>query len=306
MYKVGIDIGSTTLKLAVTDEDGKIVYSRYERHCAKAREVLIDTLQDLLESVGDADMRAKITGTVGMGISEQYDIPFVQEVVAAARAVREFYPSAQSMIDIGGEDAKIVFFKDGEVKDLRMNGNCAGGTGAFIEQMAVILGVGVDELNTLALNSNQIYPIASRCGVFCKTDIQNLVANNVSRENIAASIFHAVAVQTIITLAHGFDIKPPILLCGGPLTLIPALRKAFVEYLNISDSNLILPQNGTQLPALGATLFDTDDQPVSKLSSLIDRLKGQGRAVGRKSVLSPIFSSEADYDVWKKEYLHTG
>lgn len=109
MYKVGIDIGSTTLKLAVTDEDGKIVYSRYERHCAKAREVLIDTLQDLLESVGDADMRAKITGTVGMGISEQYDIPFVQEVVAAARAVREFYPSAQSMIDIGGEDAKIVF-----------------------------------------------------------------------------------------------------------------------------------------------------------------------------------------------------
>lgn len=192
------------------------------------------------------------------------------------------------------------------MKDLRMNGNCAGGTGAFIEQMAVILGVGVDELNTLALNSNQIYPIASRCGVFCKTDIQNLVANNVSRENIAASIFHAVAVQTIITLAHGFDIKPPILLCGGPLTLIPALRKAFVEYLNISDSNLILPQNGTQLPALGATLFDTDDQPVSKLSSLIDRLKGQGRAVGRKSVLSPIFSSEADYDVWKKEYLHTG
>ena len=119
MYKVGIDIGSTTLKLAVTDEAGVIVYSKYKRHCAKAREVLIDTLQDLSETVGDVDMCAKITGTVGMGISEQYDIPFVQEVVAAARAVKELYPSAQSMIDIGGEDAKIVFFKDGEVKDLR-------------------------------------------------------------------------------------------------------------------------------------------------------------------------------------------
>lgn len=306
MYKVGIDIGSTTLKLAVTDEAGVIVYSKYKRHCAKAREVLIDTLQDLSETVGDVDMCAKITGTVGMGISEQYDIPFVQEVVAAARAVKELYPSAQSMIDIGGEDAKIVFFKDGEVKDLRMNGNCAGGTGAFIEQMAVILGVGVDDLNTLALNSNQIYPIASRCGVFCKTDIQNLVANNVSRENIAASIFHAVAVQTIITLAHGFDIKPPILLCGGPLTLIPALRKAFVDYLKIKDTDLILPQNGTQLPALGATLFETGDEPAIKLSSLIRRLKGQGKTVERKSVLSPIFTGEDDYKVWKKRISEHG
>ena len=157
----------------------------------------------------------RVTGSVGMGFAERYAIPFVQEVVAAAKAIRKDYISTQSMIDIGGEDAKVVFFKDGKAMDLRMNGNCAGGTGAFIDQMAIILGVDVDELNRLALAAKQIYPIASRCGVFCKTDIQNLIAKNASREDIAASIFHAVAVQTVITLAHGYEIKSPVLFCGG-------------------------------------------------------------------------------------------
>ena len=137
-------------------------------------------------------------------------LPFVQEVVAATNYVRREHPHTATMIDIGGEDAKVVFFQDGQATDLRMNGNCAGGTGAFIDQMAILLGVSIDELNELALRSNQVYSIASRCGVFCKTDIQNLIAKNISKENIAASIFHAVAVQTTVTLARGCNIVAPV------------------------------------------------------------------------------------------------
>ena len=229
MRKIGIDVGSTTVKVVALDEQGSVCFSRYKRHHARAREVVADMLGELLQEQGDVEACACITGSVGMGMSERHSIPFIQEVVAATKAIQQDYPQVASMIDIGGEDAKIVFFEHGEAADLRMNGNCAGGTGAFIDQMAVILGTDVDELNRLALKAGRIYPIASRCGVFCKTDIQNLVARNVSREDIAASIFHAVAVQTVMTLAHGWDIKAPVLFCGGPLTFIPALRKAFAE-----------------------------------------------------------------------------
>lgn len=197
MIRMGIDIGSTTAKLVAVDEYDKILFSKYERHHAKAKETIIHFLRELFSLLGDADISVKITGSIGMGISEKCSLPFVQEVVAATKAIQQGYPHVGSMIDIGGEDAKVVFFKDAEAIDLRMNGNCAGGTGAFIDQMAVILGVNVEELNRLALNATRVYPIASRCGVFCKTDIQNLVARNVSREDIAASIFHAVAVQTV-------------------------------------------------------------------------------------------------------------
>lgn len=181
-----------------------------------------------------------------------------------------------------------------------MNGNCAGGTGAFIDQMAVILGTDVDELNRMALKAQRIYPIASRCGVFCKTDIQNLIAKNVSREDIAASIFHAVAVQTVVTLAHGWDIKPPVLFCGGPLTFIPALRKAFVEYLHLQENDLILPANGTLLPATGAALSRTEKDSTCRLSNLITRLTTETNATYHSYGLQPIFSSAADYENWEK------
>lgn len=224
MLRLGLDIGSTTVKLVAIDDGGKVCFTRYGRHNAQMSEVVQSFLAELLGEVGDTEVSLRVTGSVGMGLSERYSLPFVPEVVATTKAVQSLYRSANTMIDIGGEDAKIVFFKDGEAEDLRMNGNCAGGTGAFIDQMAIILGVTADELNDLALQATRTYPIASRCGVFCKTDIQNLVAKNVSRENIAASIFHAVAVQTVTTLAHGYDIKPPVLFCGGPLTFVPALR----------------------------------------------------------------------------------
>lgn len=300
MRKIGIDVGSTTVKVVVLDEQGSVCFSRYKRHHARAREVVADMLGELLQEQGDVEACACITGSVGMGMSERHSIPFIQEVVAATKAIQQDYPQVASMIDIGGEDAKIVFFEHGEAADLRMNGNCAGGTGAFIDQMAVILGTDVDELNRLALKAGRIYPIASRCGVFCKTDIQNLVARNVSREDIAASIFHAVAVQTVMTLAHGWDIKAPVLFCGGPLTFIPALRKAFAEYLHLREDEMVLPANGTLLPATGAALSRGEEDETFKLSALIARLSEASAAAGHPCGLKPIFSGAGDYAGWEK------
>ena len=300
MRKIGIDVGSTTVKVVALDEQGRVCFSRYKRHHARAREVVADMLGELLQEQGDVEACACITGSVGMGMSERHSIPFIQEVVAATKAIQQDYPQVASMIDIGGEDAKIVFFEHGEAADLRMNGNCAGGTGAFIDQMAVILGTDVDELNRLALKAGRIYPIASRCGVFCKTDIQNLVARNVSREDIAASIFHAVAVQTVMTLAHGWDIKAPVLFCGGPLTFIPALRKAFAEYLHLREDEIVLPANGTLLPATGAALSRGEEDETFKLSALIARLSEASAAADHPCGLKPVFSSAGDYAVWEK------
>ncbi len=300
MRKIGIDVGSTTVKVVALDEQGSVCFSRYKRHHARAREVVADMLGELLQEQGDVEACACITGSVGMGMSERHSIPFIQEVVAATKAIQQDYPQVASMIDIGGEDAKIVFFEHGEATDLRMNGNCAGGTGAFIDQMAVILGTDVDELNRLALKAGRIYPIASRCGVFCKTDIQNLVARNVSREDIAASIFHAVAVQTVMTLAHGWDIKAPVLFCGGPLTFIPALRKAFAEYLHLREDEMVLPANGTLLPATGAALSRGEENETFKLSALIARLSEASAAADHPCGLKPVFSSAGDYAVWEK------
>lgn len=293
-------MGSTTVKVTVLNERGDLIFSRYKRHHAKAKEIVTGILQELLQEKGDIDVCLCITGSVGMGMSEQYAIPFIQEVVAATKAIQQHYPEVTSMIDIGGEDAKIVFFTHGEPADLRMNGNCAGGTGAFIDQMAVILGTDVDELNQLALKATHVYPIASRCGVFCKTDIQNLVAKNVSREDIAASIFHAVTVQTVVTLAHGYDIKAPVLFCGGPLTFIPALRKAFMEYLHLKDEDVILPENGTLLPALGAALSRTEKDPSEPLSKLIERLQAPGQSNRQSQGLASIFTSPEEYQQWEK------
>lgn len=299
MYRLGLDVGSTTAKLVVLDSDGKIVFSKYERHNARTREVVMASLKEVMSIYGDTEVALHITGSIGMGISEKCNLPFVQEVVAATKAIRSHYPQVSTMIDIGGEDAKVVFFKNGEASDLRMNGNCAGGTGAFIDQMAIILGVDVNELSRLAMNADQVFSIASRCGVFCKTDIQNLIAKNVSRENISASIFHAVAVQTIVTLAHGCDIKAPVLFCGGPLTFIPALRKAFVDYLSLKEEDVVIPENGSLLPAIGAALSDVDDDKVFRLSDLMETVNTGLTTVRTLSTgLKPVFESKEDYDKW--------
>ncbi len=303
MVRIGVDIGSTTIKMVAIDETGKILFSKYSRHNAQAHNVLLSYLNELQAKTGDEDSSLRITGSVGMGIAEKCALPFVQEVVAAAKAITKDYPQVKTMIDIGGEDAKVVFFKDGAARNLRMNGNCAGGTGAFIDQMAVLLGVNTEELNDLARRATQIHPIASRCGVFCKTDIQNLIAQNVSREDIAASIFHAVAVQTVVTLAHGCDIQPPVLFCGGPLSFIPALRKAFVDYLSLRDEDIIIPAMGTLLPAYGSALSDIREANGSrKISQFIEEIKTKGTlsAGNTRGNLSPIFTSKKEYEGWQE------
>ena len=301
--KLGMDVGSTTVKLVAVGKQGDVIYTRYGRHHAQVRPVIENCLQELLSTVGDVPVSVRVTGSIGMGLAEQCEWPFVQEVVAAARAIRQEHPEVRSMIDIGGEDAKVVFFQNGEAKDLRMNGNCAGGTGSFIDQMAVILGVDVADLDSLAARSTKVYPIASRCGVFCKTDIQNLVARNVGREDIAASIFHAVAVQTVVTLAHGCDIRPPVLFCGGPLTFLPQLRRAFKDYLSLDEADIVLPANGTQLPALGAALYElpAEQEKVCLLSQLLAYFRNESRWKGKgaEAGLPPIFRNEADYRTWQ-------
>ena len=306
MLNIGIDIGSTTAKMVASDDKGNIYHTVYVRHGARIREILAEFFDTLQKKAGDTEVSVCFTGSIGMGVAEKTGLPFVQEVVAAANAIRKNYPGVSTMIDIGGEDAKVVFFGPGNATDLRMNGNCAGGTGAFIDQMAIILDVPVDVLGDLALKAGRVYPVASRCGVFCKTDIQNLIARNVSREDIAASIFHAVTIQTVVTLAHGRQIEPPVLFCGGPLTFIPALRKSFADYLSLKEDDIVLPENGSLLTASGAALEAAGkaSMSLSALSAMIDSMLGAARSVS--GGLPPIFRDQAHYDGWKARISASG
>ena len=297
-YSLGLDIGSTTIKAVALDESGKVVFTSYERHNAKVREAL-ESLLDRVAGVAD-EATVHLTGSVAMGVAERCHLPFVQEVVAATNYIRREHGDIATMIDIGGEDAKVVFFDHGEVSDLRMNGNCAGGTGAFIDQMAILLGVTTRDLDRLAANARKVYPVASRCGVFGKTDIQNLIAKNVSREDIAASVFHAVAVQVVVTLAHGCAIEPPVLLCGGPLSFLPALRKAFADYLNIPSESMIAPDDSHLIPAWGAALAG-GDAPAMSIAALRDTV---GRTLAHVTLghegLDPIFAGDDDRRRWQQ------
>ena len=306
-FHIGLDIGSTTIKGAVTDESGKVVYSNYERHGARIREKIIDFLMGFYQKAGDVQVSTTMTGSIGMGIAERYGLSFIQEVVSAARYMRLYHPDITTMIDIGGEDAKVIFFYEGKSPDLRMNGNCAGGTGAFIDQMAILLNVSIEEMYRMALQSERIYPIASRCGVFCKTDIQNLIAKNANRNDIAASIFHAVAVQTVVTLSHGQDISAPLLFCGGPLTFIPALRKAFANYLGMEESGIVLPKDSQLIPALGAAisnrLYGNGDK--ERLSHLLERIKRNNiTSCSEDRHFPPLFQNEEELKKWQEEKQH--
>jgi predicted CoA-substrate-specific enzyme activase len=302
-YRVGLDIGSTTIKMVVINAKDDVVMTRYERHQARVPDLLREYLGTLHDNFGNEEITFCITGSIGMGVAEKYGLPFEQEVVAATHYIHKYHPNVSSMIDIGGEDAKVVFLNKGGTTDLRMNGNCAGGTGAFIDQMAILLGIDVDTLGQLALKAQHVYSIASRCGVFCKTDIQNLIAKNVSKEDIAASIFHAVAVQTVVTLAHGYDIKAPLLFCGGPLSFIPALRKAFTDYLHLNgEGDTVLPANSHLIPAWGAALSGNSvTTSVDLLTSLVASQPASEHQV--TNALSAIFDNDADYKKWKVEKL---
>ena len=298
-YSMGLDIGSTTIKAVVLDGAGKPVLTHYERHGARIREKLLALLDAVAAQIGPADVALRLTGSVGMGVAEACGLDFVQEVVAATHYVRAHCSQAAAMIDIGGEDAKVVLFSGGRVADMRMNGNCAGGTGAFIDQMAILLGVTAAGLSDLALRARRVYPIASRCGVFSKTDIQNLMARNASREDIAASVFHAVAVQVVVTLAHGCDIGAPVLFCGGPLTFLPALRRAFEDYLHLAGSDVVLPADSHLAPAWGAALTpgSAAAQPLVRLAATV-RARLSAAAPPRHG-LEPIFRDAEELRQWR-------
>ena len=283
--RMGIDIGSITAKVALLGPDNDIQFSAYQRHKAKIDGTLLMILEDARQALGDVQVNLLVTGSAGMGVTEQYNLPFIQEVVASAEVVNQLYPEVKTLIDIGGEDAKMIFFGSNGIPDIRMNGSCAGGTGAFIDEMATLLDISALELNNLAEQHTTIYPIASRCGVFAKTDVQNLLSREIPREDVAASVFHALVYQTLATLSRGCEPVPLFVFSGGPLTFLPALKNAFMEVLQLTPDCVLDVEKSELLPAIGAALADKSERQGFHLSRLIERLRqsnGQSRTLGRK------------------------
>ena len=297
--RLGVDIGSTTAKAVLLNDSGVIIFSRYIRHKARIRSCIHSLMQEVLDAFGDVFIEFSITGSAGMGLAEQLDLDFVQEVIAASEVIQCVFPDTHTLIDIGGEDAKMIFFERGKVPDIRMNGSCAGGTGAFIDQIAGLLNVPVENLNEVAQKSTQIYPIASRCGVFAKTDVQNLISRKIPISDIAASAFHAIALQTINSLARGVDLHSKIVCVGGPLTFISELRKAFFSVLSLPSSDFVFPQNGELFPAWGAALLARDSSSVL-LSDLILLLNRVPEKV-TSTRLEPLFYDESEFEYWKQQ-----
>ncbi|MGD8778022.1 MAG: acyl-CoA dehydratase activase-related protein [Ignavibacteria bacterium] len=299
-YKIGIDIGSTTAKVVLTDESDTTIYTDYIRHNTLISETLLTLLNNIYSTYGDIIVRPVFSGSAAMGIAENSNFPFVQEVIAAASLVRSKHPAINSLIDIGGEDAKLILFNNLKKPDIKMNGNCAGGTGAYIDQMATILNVSIPGLNDLAWQSSKIYPIASRCGVFAKTDVQNLISRKISTADIAASIFEAVACQTINSLARGCTIKSPVLFCGGPLTYINYLRKAFSGLLNIKHENIIVPEHAELFTAMGASLSTNGNSKALKISEVIRLINSPRKIFKDSNTLNPLFNNEAEVTHWNR------
>ncbi len=298
--RIGIDVGSTTLKIVLLDSNNNILYKTYRRHKTDFNSLLVEEITKISAEFKGATFSIGVTGSAGMGIADRIKIDFFQEVVASIEAIRHFVPEATTLIDLGGEDAKMVFFTKNKQADIRMNGTCAGGTGAFIDQMADLMKLSPSELGKEALKYDKIYPVASRCGVFAKTDVQNLISRNIPVANIAMSIFHTVALQSVTSLARGHDIIPKIVCIGGPLTFIEALRNAFVDVLKINNSDLILPENSEFFPAIGAALLSKEDFVINSFDNLIKELSYK-TAENDEESLTPLFANADEYEDWKKQ-----
>ena len=258
ILRMGIDIGSTTIKIVLLSPDDKLLFRSYNRHRSDIRSTMLTSCTEVLDKIEelygcDVNLSIIATGSGGLSISKVLDIPFIQEVSAATEAVRSLIPDTDVVIELGGEDAKITYFQDGNT-DQRMNSSCAGGTGAFIDQMASLLETDAKGLNDLAVNANMVYPIAARCGVFAKTDIQPLINEGARREDIAKSIFQAVVVQTISGLACGRPIRGNVAFLGGPLHFLPSLKKAFIETLKLGEENIRSSEHAEIFVALGAAM----------------------------------------------------
>lgn len=288
---LGIDIGSTTVKIAVMQKE-RIVFSDYERHYANIQETLALLLSRAREQLGEIRIRPGITGSGGLTLSRHLHIPFTQEVVAVATALKAEAPQTDVAIELGGEDAKIIYFTGGI--DQRMNGICAGGTGSFIDQMAALLQTDAAGLNQYAENYQMIYPIAARCGVFAKSDIQPLINEGATREDLAASIFQAVVNQTISGLACGKPIRGTVAFLGGPLHFLPQLRRAFTRTLNLDKEHTIAPKHSHLFAAIGAAM--NAEGEVLSLSDMIHSLSAGIRMDAEINRMEPLFSSREDYD----------
>ena len=308
MNRIGIDIGSTTAKLVAIDEKGEVLLSRYKRHNADIKNTLLSFWEELEKQFPGQECWLKMTGSAGMGVCERYGFNFIQEVIALNFYAKNYCKDLKTIIDIGGEDAKIIFINENALPDMRMNGNCAGGTGAFIDQMAAILGMSIEEMDQAAAKAQHIHPIASRCGVFSKTDVQNLVAKNVSRADICASIFHAIAVQVVASLSRGHEIKPKILFCGGPLAFIASLRQAFKDYLNLQEEYIFQAENANMLTATGCALsidpLKSRAYTPQELTDLVLHTPDLEKADA--FALPSLFKDETELAAWRQRKARTG
>ena len=297
--RIGIDVGSTTVKVVILNEDKQLIFKKYQRHFADVANCVLDVLKQA-QKVYDGPAKLTITGSAGMGLAEILDLAFVQEVIACTEAIEEKIPQTDVAIELGGEDAKITFF-EGSLEQ-RMNGSCAGGTGAFIDQMAALLQTDAVGLNELAKNYEQIYPIASRCGVFAKTDVQPLINEGASRNDIAASIFQAVVNQTIAGLASGRKIKGNVAFLGGPLTFLSELRHRFIETLQLLPEQVIFPDDSQYYVAIGAAILANNGQ-TRTIDSLIQQLESQKNArVSVSQTLPPLFKNQAELAEFQKRH----
>ena len=294
MYRIGLDIGSTTIKAVVLDEKDNIIYKSYQRHRAMIKEKTQELLSEMEASIPENEPASLvITGSAGMGMAERIGVGFVQEVIATQIAVESYPETIDAVIELGGEDAKVLFLTGGV--EVRMNGSCAGGTGAFIDQMAVLLDVDLEQLNELAKKAKRIYPIASRCGVFAKTDIQPLLNQGAAKEDIALSIYHAVVNQTIGGLAQGRDFVGRIMFLGGPLSFMDALQKSFVDVLKLTPDQAVFPENAQYYVAYGAALYANREKPVN-LASLAEKIKSSNQELAEGNYLDPLFANQEEYD----------
>ncbi|MCI8726140.1 MAG: 2-hydroxyacyl-CoA dehydratase [Hungatella sp.] len=312
-YLLGIDIGSTTVKIAILDNTyakeqsspggqsqiQAVVFSGYERHFANIQETLAALLRKAYEKLGSIDLYPVITGSGGLTLSKHLEVPFVQEVVAVATSLKDYAPETDVAIELGGEDAKIIYFTGGI--DQRMNGICAGGTGSFIDQMASLLQTDAGGLNEYAKNYQMIYPIAARCGVFAKSDIQPLINEGATMEDLSASIFQAVVNQTISGLACGKPIRGNVAFLGGPLHFLPELRQAFVRTLHLTPEQTIAPGHSHLFAALGAAMNSNRESLIS-LESLIDRLENGIQMDFEVKRMEPLFASSKEYDTFVKRH----
>lgn len=292
-YTLGIDIGSTTVKIAILDENETLLFADYERHFANIQETLADLLQKAHDKLGELSLCPVITGSGGLTLATHLDIPFVQEVIAVSTSLQKMAPQTDVAIELGGEDAKIIYFEGGNIEQ-RMNGICAGGTGSFIDQMASLLQSDASGLNEYARNYKALYPIAARCGVFAKTDIQPLINEGATKEDLAASIFQAVVNQTISGLACGKPIRGHVAFLGGPLHFLSELKAAFIRTLKLDEEHAIVPENSHLFAAIGSALNSKKDTSVS-LTGLKERLRRSIHMDFEVERMEPLFATEEEY-----------